>query len=421
MWPFADTAEPRPRVEPTLDTGRVRNAGFYASNDPAVLTEVFGIQPTVTGRPVTDASSMRVAAVYACVKLIAGAVASLPLDVYRREPEGQRKRVNEADDLWWALNEQPHARWTAANFWKWMLKAELLRGDGFAEIIRGRGGLPTGMRPFGPIVTVELRDDRLAYFFTDDTGKARGLDQDDVIHIPGFGFDGKRGMSAIQWGARNGIGIALATEEFSGRFFGDGAMAKHAIMAPGRMNPPQIDALREQWAQKYSGLDNAYKPMVLTQGLDVKELSLSAADSQLLEARKFQVIDIARAFGVPPVLIAESEKTSSWGSGVEQIVLAFVKFTLADRLITIEQELNRKLFRTAGRFVKFNADELMRGDSQSRAKFLRELVGGSQGPGIITVNEARDSEGLSPRPGGDVLYDPKNMAAAAAPKPEPAP
>lgn len=406
--------KPHLRREPTLALpGMPRNA-LISSSDPRLL-DVFDILPSPTGRDVTEGSAMRVSAVYACVRLIAGTIASLPVDVFRREPNGQRAKINEADDLWWVLNEQPHARWTANNFWKRLVWAELLRGDGLAEIIRGRGGMPVGIKPLPGDASVELKDDRLRYYFTDDvTMRPRGLDQDDVIHVPGFGFDGIRGMSAIRWGARSSIGIAQATDEFSGRFFGNGAQVRHAIRAPGKMTEPMVDALRERWVQRYSGLDNAYMPLVLTEGLDVKELSLNAEDSQLLEARKFQVIDIARAFGVPAVLIGESEKTSSWGSGVEQIVLAFVKFTLSERLVTIEQELNRKLFRTAGRCVKFNADELLRGDSASRAKWLRELVGGSAGPGIITRNEARAAEGMPSLPDGDTLYDPAAGQGAPA-------
>jgi HK97 family phage portal protein len=415
-WPFSSPRAPSPRVEPTI--AMPRNSTLVASSDPRIM-EIFGEPTTVTGRAVTETTAMRVSAVYACVRIIAGALATMPLDLYRREANGVRTKLNEQDDLWWLLNEQPHARWTASSMWKWLAKSEMLRGDGFARIGRTRNGVPYEIEPLvASGVVVEAAEGRLRYFYTDDTGRPRGLDQDDVIHIPGFGFDGLRGMSAIQWGARNGIGIALATDEFSGRFFGDGAMVKHAIRAEGKMDQALIDQLREQWAERYSGLDNAFKPIVLTQGLDVKELSLSAEDSQLLEARKFQVIDIARAFGVPPFMIGETEKTSSWGSGVEHMSLGFVKYTLQDRMTTIEQELNRKLFRTSGRLVKFNADEMLRGDSAARAKFLRELVGGSQGPGVITQNEARATEGFAPKVGGDVLYDPtKAPKPAAAPPP----
>lgn len=399
-----------PRLEPTFS--RPQNAGltYVSSTDPAALN-IFGVPPSPTGRPVTEISAMRVSACYACVRLIAGTIASLPVDIYKRGAGNARTKVNESDNLWWVLNEEPHARWSASNFWKRIVWAELLRGDGLAEIIRGRGGVPVGLKPiWRGSAQIVLKDDRLSYFFSDETGQMRGLDQDDVLHVPGFGFDGIRGMSAIAWGAHSGIGIGLPTDEFAGRFFGSGAQIKHALRSPGKMLQPQIDALRAQWEERYSGLDNAFKPLVLTEGLDVKELSLSAADAQLLEARKFQVIDIARAFGIPPILIGDNEKTSSWGAGVEQIVLAFLKFTLAERLVTIEQELNRKLFRTAGRFVKFDSDALLRGDSASRAAFLRQLVGGSAGPGMVTQNEARAMEDFPPHPDGNTLYSPAGQA-----------
>lgn len=392
------------RREPTL--AGPQNATTVLSSDPRVL-EIFGSPATAAGQVVSETSAMRVATAHACTRVIAGAIASLPLDVYRRK-EGQRERLNEVDDVWWLLNEQPHPRWTASAMWKWTAKSELLRGDGFIWIQRNRNGFPIALKPLAwGAVSVELRGDRLVYFFQDEDGKARGVDQDDMIHIPGFGFDGIRGMSVIQWGARNSIGIAQATDEYSGRFFSQGAMVKFVLKAPGRMTDPQIEDLKRRWDERYAGMENAHRPLVLTEGLDVRELSLSAEDAQLLEARKFQVIDICRAFGVPPFMVGETEKTSSWGSGIEHMSLGFVKYTLGDRLVQIEQELNRKLFRTAGRFVKFNVDELLRGDSATRAKFLRELVGGSQGPGIISVDEARLAEGW-PAMGGKAaeLYQP---------------
>jgi HK97 family phage portal protein len=402
------------RKEPTFD---VQNSTTVASSDPRIL-ELFGAVPTASGMPVTETTAMRVSAVYACTRIIAGAISSMAVDVFRRGAGGTRERINEIHGLWWLLNEQPHTRWTASSMWKWLVKSELLRGDGFAWIQRDRNGVAQAIQPLGATgVTVERRGSRLAYFFLDDDGKNRGIDQDDMIHIPGFGYDGMRGMSAIQWGARQSIGIALATDEFSGKFFGSGALQRHVLKADRKMSPDQVADLRLAWEERYAGLENAYRPMILTEGLDVKELSLSAEDSQLLEARKFQVVDIARAFGVPPFMIGDTENNSSWGTGIEALSLGFVKYTLQERLTTIEQELNRKLFRTASTFVKFNLDELLRGDSAARAKFLRELVGGSQGPGIITADEARLSEGFAPK-GGDAakLFVPsKSQPPGASP------
>lgn len=405
----------RDRREPTFDQGGIRNATTVVSSDPRVV-ELFGAPQTSAGVAVSEVSAMRVSAVYACVRIIGGAIASLPIDIFRRDPTGQARVVNIQNPLWWVLNEQPHPRWTAAAMWKWLAKSWLLRGDGFAWIQRDRAGTPIGLNPLHPAsVQVENRAGRLVYFFADpDNGDKRGVDQDDMIHLPGFGFDGQRGLSAIQWGARSGIGIALATDDFAGRFFGAGAMSRHALKVPGKLTDPQIVQLRQAFEDRYAGLDNAYRPMVLTEGVDVKELSLSATDAQLLEARKFQVVDIARAFGVPPFMIGDVEKTTAWGSGVEHMSLGFVRYTLQERLTEIEQELTRKLFRTATTFSRFNVEGLLRGDTAARAAYLREMVGGSQGPGIITQDEARRAEGFAPLGGdADKLYDPRSASLTA--------
>jgi HK97 family phage portal protein len=402
---FGASAPARPRASTTV-----------LSSDPNV-TDFFGLVPTPTGRAVTEQSAMQVSAVAACVRVIAGAIASLPVDFYARDvAAGSVRKKNEADALWWLFNEEPSARWTAAAFWEYVAKSELMRGDAFAWIHRDGYGNVKSIEPINPGgVTVEVVNGRLRYYFFDELNRARGLDQDDMLHFPGFGFDGKRGMSAIAWGARQGIGIALATDEYAARFFGSGALAKHVITAPGEMTPEQTTMLRDQWAQRYAGLDNAWKPMILTEGLKVEELTLTAEDSQLLESRKFQVIDIARAFGVPPFMIGETEKTTSWGNGIEHMSLGFVKYTLQRRLTAYAQEINRKIFRTAARFVKFDLDELLRGDSAARAKFIRDLVGGSQGPGIITINEARAREGFEPIAGGEALFSPSKTDTQGAP------
>lgn len=407
------------RFEPhfggAADAPAIRNAATVVSSSAAV-SDFFGVDTMPAGRAVTETSTMRIAAAYSCVRIIAGAIASLPLDFYRRDVEkGTAEKINAKDSLWWLFNEEPGPRWTAAAFWKYAIQSELLRGDGLAYIVRDRNGEARSLEPMSADrTTIELNPEGLRYYWTDDFGRRRGAYQDDVLHFPGFGFDGKRGKSAIQWGARNSVGTAIALEEFAATFFGSGALQKMVIKAPGTMTDDQIRDFKNAWATNAAGLNNAYRPPILTEGLDVKELQLSAEDSQVLESRKFQVVDIARAFGVPPFMIGESEKTSSWGSGVEAMSLGFVKYTLGERLVSMEQEINRKIFRTASRFVKFGLDDLLRGDSAARSKFLRELVGGSSGPGVITINEARRSEGFPPIDGGDALYSPNSSNGAPA-------
>src|SRR5205814_313822 len=145
---------------------------------------------------------------------------------------------------------------------------------------------------------------------------------------------------------------------------------------------------------KYGGADNSHKPLVLWGGMTAKELSLNAEDAQLLESRRFQVEDIARAFGIPPFMLGATDKTTSWGSGVEHMGQGFLTYTLQPHLNRFQQEINRKIFRISRYFVEFNTAGLLQADAQGRAKFYREAIGGSQGPGWMKINEVRRLENL---------------------------
>jgi HK97 family phage portal protein len=240
-------------------------------------------------------------------------------------------------------------------------------------------------------------------------GIATWFEPADILHFPGLGFDDAtmRSMSVIQYGARNAIGNALAMDNYSGKFFEGGAHPSMILSTTGKMNPEQIAALQAAFVAKHSGQDNAHKiPLVLTEGLTAKEISLSADDAQLIEARKFQVLDGARAFGVPGFMINESTGSTSWGSGIESIARGFVQYTLQPWLRKIEQELNRKLFpRDTGKFVEFYRDALIEGDSAAQGAYFRLALGGpGSGDGFMSVNEIRKIKRMAPVDGGDVVF-----------------
>ncbi len=389
----------------------VPSARNALASGSAELYELLAGSPAASGVAVNESSAMRVTAVYACVRLIAGAIASLPLAVYRRTESG-RERVR--NDLWWLLNEQPCPTVSAAVFWEYLVAQMLLSGDALAEIERGRGGAIRQLVPLDSrSVGIRRIEGRLRYEFCRD-GEWLGRDQDDILHIPGFGFDGTRGMSVIRHAAREAIGLALAAEAFSSRFFASGAHPDVALKVPGKMTQEQIDNLRRIWASKYGGAHNASLPIVLTEGTDLKEVTLSAQDSQLIEARRFQVADIARAFGVPPHMVGETDKSTSWGSGIEQQGIGFVQYTLAPHLNRIEQEINRKCLRTERLFVEFNVEGLLRGDSKARAEYYTRALGGTQNPAWMTPNEIRRLENLPPVAGGDHLAQPKDFNDAGS-------
>jgi len=374
------------------------------SSDPQVVAMLGGV-PAASGFRVTPDSAMRVSAVYSAVRLLAGACASVPVAVIRQTPEG-RQAIN--PDLWWLLNEQPIENWTAASMWEWVIQSICLRGDGFVEIVRSGAGVKA-LRPHHPDLVVTMRipgTDMLMYQVSDENSSCRPVHQDDMLHFPGFGFDGLRSMSVIQWAAFQSIGIAIATDDLSGNFFANGAAPKHVIQTDKEMDSDQADQLRNEYRRKYAGTNNAGVPMVLTEGLQIKEMSMTSVDAELLESRKFQVIDIARAFGVPPHMIGAQETTSSWGTGIEQMSIGFIRWSLQPHLNRIRQELNRKLFRRASPFVEHKMEALLAGDSKAEGEHRRQAVGGSQGPGWMTINEVRATMNLPPVEGGDKLYSP---------------
>lgn len=388
-----------------------RNEATYSQD----VYDAFGVAPGAAGMTVTPISAMRVAAVFACVQKIAGAISTLPIHIYKTDGDERSKLPK--DDLWYKLNEQPTTQFTAASHWEAVSTGNLLRGDSFTWIRRDMQG---GIRellplPWGAVSPVLQSDGSVRYYIhLPQQGIMTWIDLADILHFPGFGFDGLKSISVIQYAARNAVGNALAMDEYSGRFFANGAHPSIILSSAGKMSPEQIAALQTAFTNKYAGVENAHRlPLVLTEGVSAKEISLSAEDAQLLEARKFQVIDIARAFGVPPHMIGETSASTSWGSGIEAMSRGFVTYTLQPHLVRIEQELNRKLFpRNAARFVEFDRGALLEGDSAAQAAYFRAALGGpGTGQGWMSVDEVRKTKNLAPRGGAsDEIFDPRTSA-----------
>lgn len=409
-----------------LERAGLKNLAVVSSNVDG-MNALFQPIQSASGFAVTDKTAMQVSTVYACLSKLSGAILQLPLNKYRLDQNNDREQ-QVRDDLWWKLNESPSPAWTASSWKEWIVRCVALRGDQHTEIVRSRRGSTfgavDGFKVHHPDYVVARRvGDRLAYDVQDiNTGKAYTVDQDDMLHFAGFGFDGLRSLSMVQHAARSGIGNALAAADYTGRSIGEGAMPQIALQYKNKMNPEQTKQLRDSFEATYgAGTGSRKLPLVLTEGGTVQELSISPVDMQLLESRRFEREDICQAMGVPPILIGDNDKTSSWGTGIEQITLGFVKYTVKPHLTRWEEELNRKLFRNAGPFLEFDLDELLRGDSKAQAEADRAALGGAQGSGYKTQNEVRRSRNLPPIKGGDVLYTVAPAAPAAAPAPEPKP
>ncbi len=358
-----------------------------------------------SGAP-SERAALSVSAVYACVQLIAGAIAALPMHIYRQAQDGDRTRDLNSD-LWWVLNEQFSPRWLASSGWSFLVGSKLLHGDGFAEILRGPGGRIVGLMPLHPdrVRVVAVPDgSRLVYEVHPDltierpapeVSRIRVLDQDDVLHVPGFGFNGLRGLSPLKHALRVSGRLAISAQDFSAQFLQNMARPDYALKTDGNLTKQQVEDLREQVASNHGGTMRGGKPMVLQGGLSIQSLTMPLEDMQFLETRKFQVEEIARVYGVPAFMIGHTEKTTSWGTGVEAMGKGFVRFSLRDHLNAFQNEINRKFFRNAGRVAEFDTSELERGDTKAMYEALRIGLGRAGEPAFMSVEEVRAKLNMS--------------------------
>lgn len=414
-------ANPGARQRAGVQTPAPRNATTVVSSDRAGMLDLFAPITSSAGMPVTDRTAMQVSTVFACLSKVSGAITQLPLHQYRLNTQGDRERM-EPTPLWWLLNESPDDAWTSASWKEWIVRCVAFRGDQHTEILRKGAGV-AGFRVHHPDnCRARRKGNRLVYDCVDpDTGRAYGVDQDDMLHFAGMGFDGTRSLSIISNAARQAIGNSLAASDFSGRAMSEGGMPKIAIGYPDEVDPDQLQFLHDSFTKTYGQGRGRNLPLVLSEGAKVEQLSIAPVDLELMALRKFEKSDICDAFGVPLVIIGDTEKATSWGTGIEQIVLGFVRFTIKPMLQRWEEELNRKLFRRAGQFVSFDLDAILAGDSKTQAEYFRAALGGpGTGDGWMTPNQVRRVKNMPPETGGDELFRAQRGAQTSAPAPAPA-
>jgi HK97 family phage portal protein len=248
---------------------------------------------------------------------------------------------------------------------------------------------------------------RLIYAVTAESGISKSAtgrviyDQDDIIHVAGFGFDGIKGLSMLRYALRMAGGAALSMQDFAANFFANSARPDYVLQADAKIDDEQANRLYARIDERHRGPSNAHRPMLLGNGLKYQAITMPLDDMQLLDQRRFQIEEIARIYGVPAFMIGHTEKTTSWGAGVEQMGTGFVRYALRQHLNKFETEFNRKLFRTASRVVKFDTTELERADTKSLMESLRIGIGRAGERPIISVNEARAVLHRNKKDGGD--------------------
>ena len=356
---------------------------------------------TTSGKPVNERTAMQTTAVYACVRILAEAVASLPLHVYEYQDDGGKKLVHD-HPLYYLLHDEPNPEMTSFVFRETLMSHLLIWGNAYAQIIRDGAGRVLGLYPLLPDKMDVQRDDRgnIYYVYSRNSdenpmfkeyGDIR-LKAEDVLHIPGLGFDGLIGYSPIAM-AKNAVGMTLACEEYGASFFENGANPGGVLEHPGVLKDPS--KVRESWNSVYRGVNNAHKIAVLEEGMKYQQIGIPPEEAQFLETSKFQINEIARLYRIPPHMVGDLDKSSF--SNIEQQSLEFVKYTLDPWVIRWEQSLQRSLLLPGEKgkyFIKLNVDGLLRGDYQSR---MNGYAVGRQN-GWFSANDIREMENMNPIP-----------------------
>lgn len=352
------------------------------------FVRMLGGGKTNAGTSVSEHTALYTPTVYACVNRICNPVAHFPVSIIQPDGRGGWARVTE-HPMSERLGIRPNDCMSSRSLRKTTQAHALLWGNGYQEIERNGRGEAVGLWPLLPDRTRPKRQGDRVVFHTTIDGRSFEIDQDNVAHIMDQSHDGYVGMSQVAL-AREAMGMAKALEEFGAKFFANDMKSGGFLMHPGRLSPQAQRNVRgadgkAQAApenpvaplEKQGGLDNAHRVKVLEEGMKFIQTTIPPEDAQFLGTREFQIAEIARIYDVPLVMIQSHEKSTSWGSGIEQLMLGFIMQTVAPWVQATEQELSWKLFtageREKGLRVKYNMNALLRGDMAARSVFYKAM------------------------------------------------
>ncbi|MBU1282871.1 MAG: phage portal protein [Gammaproteobacteria bacterium] len=353
---------------------------------------------SASGKTVSQQTALQVSTVWACVRLIAETIATLPLALYERGANSSVIATSHA--LHDVISRQPNADQTPVEFWECVVASLLLHGNAFLYPTFSAGRVIALEFLLPQCVSVRrLTDGSIEYTFTDLAGNRQVMQEGELIHIRGFGTDPLQGLSPLSMG-RQVFGAAMAADESASKMFANGMKLGGVLSTDTILKPDQRKELRASMADQFTGAVNTGKTMVLEAGMKYQQVSMTPEDAQMLQTRGFNVEEICRWFRTPPWMVGHSAQgATKWGSGMEQEMIAFLSFTLLPWMKRIEHSIDRWLLQPDERrryFAKFNPEGLLRADSAARASFYSSMVQN----GIYTRDDCREKENL-PKRGGN--------------------
>jgi len=374
--------------------GRLVSPEKGSQNGPVSASGVVG------DSVVSDERSLQISTVFACVRLISTVTAGLPLDVFETNGDDRRK-VGIDNPLARLLRFSPNQFMTAVEFREAMTMQLCFYGNAYALIERNSVGDVISLTPLMSVnMDVRLENKRVVYRYRRDNEYA-DFKASEIFHLKGFGFNGLVGLSPIAFAAKT-TGVAVAMEDQQRDFYANGAKSPQLLMTgEGKVLNKEQRAQVEENFKEISGGPVKKRLWILEGGFTTQPIGVSPQDAETMAARKFQVSELARFFGVPPHLVGDVEKSTSWGTGIEQQNLGFLQYTLSPYLNRWEYAIERWLLKPSdvGRYhAEHNIDGLLRGDSAARASFMGTLAD----KGLRTINELRRLDNMPPLAGGDV-------------------
>ena len=370
------------------------------------LNELFGGSSTDSGVSVTPDTALTYSAVYQAVRCIAEAVSSLPLNLYERAPSGGKNKAS-AHPLYNILHDSPNPEMTSMQWREASMAHLLLYGNSYTEIVRDLEGNAVELWPIDPTMVAPKRTDSGELYYELNRGK-NFITSGNMLHISGLSFDGISGMSPIAL-ARQSLGLSMAIEQFGAGYFGRGARPGGVLTFPGQLSPEARQNLRRSFEELHAGGANSHRVALLEAGLKWEAIGVPPDDSQFLQSREFQIVEVARWFNIPPHKLRDLNKPSY--NSLEMMNIEFLTDTLRPWLVRWEQALNRKIIRPSDRGVYFfehNVEGVLRGDIASRY----QAYSVARNWGWLSVNEIREKENMNGvGPDGDVFMQPMNMQA----------
>lgn len=365
------------------------------------------------GKSVTIDTALQVSTFWSCVRLTASVIGSMPLGLYKKDALGGRVSQT-ANPLYGVLHDMPNAEQTAVEFWEGIVAGILCWGNAFAEKVTDPSGLLALKPPMlpGQVIVERKKEGSLVYKFW-DRGKYVEFPEEKIFHVKGFGFGGDVGLSPLTY-ARQTLSTSMATDEAAARTFSNGMRPGGFFTYDKTLTSDQRDQAKKVLIDPYMGASNAHKIGILEAGFKWQDVMMNPEDAQMLESRAFNVEEICRWLGTPPILVGHSSQGQTmWGSGVEQIVLGWLTLGLSPYLKRIEQSIWRSLLTSNERqeklYAEFNTDYLLRADSAARSALYTAMAQN----GIMTRNEIRAKENLPRAEGGDILTVQVNLTDLA--------